>query len=407
MVRHLRLTLTVGFGLGPGMLLPFALAFSLSTRQSDTFILALSFSVLLLNVVVASIEASSIAVIGEQIRRDAPLSARTLVRFALRNALQGLPACAIGVGSLLLIYVWSSPDPPELIACSLILCLAPVVGMASAVLSGALIAHERTSLPILSQGFRSILPLIAVILLPQMPLPLLCLLYPLGELVRLILLIGPWARLRRTQQVETRTTLTARGLYWQFASTSLTQANPVVDRFLLAGTGLGSITAYELADKVSFAIFQIAYNFGLLQRIGSWSTAPPEDRLRLFRRDLLKIALVTLAGSIVISAIIGILLMTPAVPEEWRLGLTWSLIAVFAMPIAISVTSSIRYLVILDAQRLLLPITIGGLIVNAVLDFLFLEWLGPIGIVLASIPTRAFLLVGMQLTISRLRRLET
>lgn len=395
MRRLLTTGIAVAVGLGPGVLLPFMIALVMSAEQSDMTVLAVSVSVVLVNVVVAAVESTSVAAIGEA-HAKGQLSKATMWAFTLRSFLASGPAVLIGAAVLVAIFSSSVADLPEFVIGVAIIAIAPFIGSASGVLAGSFLSEGRTFLPILSQGFRSLLPMIGVLVVANPSITLVSILYVIGEALRFALLALARARAPLSEDNGEAARLSNRGLYWQFASTSFTQANPVVDKYFLGSAPAGSITAYELADKASFAIFQVAYNFGLLQRIGKWSRAAGVVRRRLFRRDLVMLMGGTLALAVVAALAIWILQQLDAVPEQWSRGAQWAMIALFAMPFAIGVTSSMRYVVILNRTRWLLPISIGGVLVNAGLDLLFLTLFGPIGIVIASIPTRFFLFLGFQ-----------
>lgn len=402
MKRHIRTAIAAALGLGPGVLLPFFIALSLESRQSDFTVLALSVSVVLINVVIASIESTAVASVGRALSGEGT-SSTSLRKYALRNALRGFIAIGIGAAFMVLVFAGSVDDLPHFIVTTAIFTLGPVVGAYSATYAGMLIAAGQTFAPILTQGFRSITPILGLLIFPNLSSVWIAAFYVSGEVVRFMTLKRACRRI--FVNVVNNCDLDSRGLVWQFASTSLTQANPVVDKFFLTDAPSGSITAYELADKVSFSVFQVAYNFGLLQRLGKWSTAPAgSKRRRLFYRDIL-----ALMGGTLFVATLGAVAIFGAlnlgwVPESWSNGVKWGMIALFAMPFAIGVTSSMRYIVILDRTRWLLPISIGGVLLNAALDLLFLELFGPMGIIIASIPTRAFLFLGFQAVIFVLER---
>lgn len=405
--KHLRTAFAVGVGLSPGILLPFVVALQLGKSESDTVLLALSFALTLTNIVVASTEASSVATVGQELRLQRSLGVARMRRFVTTNLIRSVPATILGMGFLVAIFAVRVPDPAELALAGGILLLGPIIGSISAVFSGGLIAQTMTFVPIATQGLRSVLPLLALLVWPAgVSLVLLCILFVAGECIRFACLWGSWSRNRRSHLVETETAekLETRGLWWQFSSTSLTQTNPLVDKFFLAGEAQGSITAYELADKVSFAVYQVAYNFGLLQRLGGWSTGTGLESVQRFRRDLVKLMLGTLALAAVGAVGLTAVLLLGWLPEAWILGAQWSMIALFAMPFAIGVTCCIRFIVISGAQRWLLPVTGSGVLVNAAFNLALLSWFGPIGIVLASIPTRMALFAGLLFVISRIHR---
>lgn len=416
-MRTLRTALAMACGLAPGVLLPFAIALTMTVGNSDITVLVCSLSVVLMNVIVASVESASIAVLGatgakrpanqtasavaQPLAERAPsarhaLSRRGLLRFTLRNVLLAAPAVLIASAILVSVFWGSVTEQTEFAIGVSVLALVSIIGSASAVFAGGLIAEGRTFVPIFSQGFRSLFPIAGLLLSSEATLLLVALLAVCGELCRMLALAALSFRSEPgLLRLDTEPPRPA-GLYWQFASTSFTQANPVIDKYVLGAADPGSLTAYELADKVSFATFQAAYNFGLLQRIGSWAQGQGLERRRRFRSDVLRLMLATLALALITASILALLLVVEVLPRQWQLGAQWAILACFAMPLAIGVTASMRYLVMLRLARWLLPISVFGVLVNAVLDLVFFLAIGPIGVVLASIPARLALFLGFQ-----------
>ena len=68
--------------------------------------------------------------------------------------------------------------------------------------------------------------------------------------------------------------LPTRGLPWQSASALTAQGGPVTDRMFLTAAPAGSLSAYEMADKLFFAATQFLNLGFLVRRLSGWSRLP-------------------------------------------------------------------------------------------------------------------------------------
>src|SRR5690606_14318778 len=142
---------------------------------------------LMVNVVVTAIEANTIAIYGKGLAAGVALAHRELLQVAWSSFKRGLPVILLGTPALLMLYGLRDNRWFEASAFALVLMLVPVVGCLSAVASGALIASQRVVLPIGTQGLRSLVPLVTLSLW-DVSLLLLCVLYLIGECMRLLIL---------------------------------------------------------------------------------------------------------------------------------------------------------------------------------------------------------------------------
>lgn len=402
-MRRTALLAAVVLGLAPGMLLPFAVALRLPLDESDTFVLALSFSLVMINVAVSAVEAHSIANAGRRIGAGDVLGLRDLATYSLGSMVKVSPVIVVGMALLYLLYAAGTSSPLSLATTAGLLVSVPLVGSVSAAFAGAMIARGRPLLPILTQGLRSIVPLAGMATPWDLSPTLLAGLYALGEVMRLLVLVvaSVSRRSERRAQGARSAEGVTRGLYWQIVSNGTSQLNPVVDRAFLNNGQAGDITAYELADKVSFALYQFTYNVMLLSRIGRWSSTfgrAPRRAYELFVRDVGRMFLVTLALAASGAAAILLAFAVGVVPADWSRGVAWGAIVLFAMPFSIVMISCMRFIVIQDATKFLLPATLCGFTVNLVCDLLLFHAIGGVGIPIASVATKvvsAILFLGV------------
>ncbi len=404
-------TVATIIGLAPGLVFPFVAAVSLTVRQSDLLFFVLSLSVVMMNVVVASIEANTIATIGNLLGSCMFPSAGKLWGYTWRSLSKALPAVMITVPALFIVFSLRDPRWASSLVLVLIIGFVPVFGSVSAIFSGALIAAHRPLVPIASQGFRTLLPLVSLLVFPRMELVALALLYCSGELARTILLYFVFAKARSGLRDlgESHQVLSPHGLVTQMTATVVSQGNPIVDRWVLAGGAAGSMTSYELADKIYFALYQLVYSSLVVRRVGEWSVVrsrSPHELHRVFFRGLARIVVVTSIGVVLVGAFLAAALMSNLVPESWVEGAIWALIILPSVPLSIIMIASTRLLVVLNAQRALLKVSILGFGVNTFADVILFISMGPVGVPIASIVTRLALSSAFLLAIAKLNREE-
>lgn len=397
----------VALGLGPGLLLPFVLALHLSPENSDRAVLAFSVATSLMGIIVPAVEARSIAVSGQWTRRIGRVDEGTYRGLVLNSLLWTLPATVVGATVLGALYGLGNPRQAALWAMVGVVAITPLIGCVSAVNAGVLLSRGATTLPIATQGLRAAVPLVAVIALPGLPTLSLAFLFAGGELLRLGILSVARHRLR-PRPIDTSTTMTIDkeeaydgGVAWQMGANALGELNPVIVRSYLAPYANGSVTAFELSEKVVAMSTQIAYNFVILPRVGRWSLSEGRSRYKTFRQDSWAVFAVALASAGLGIVAIQVAKAAGVLPEAWRLGLELACIALLAGPAIAVSAGAVRYIVILGAQRYLTVIVAGVVVLNVIFVGLFVSWLGPTGAVVMLVLTRYVLALGLFLLIAR------
>ncbi|WGW12167.1 hypothetical protein LWF01_19140 [Saxibacter everestensis] len=374
----------------PGFLFPFILTLAKPASVSDSIMLALSIVTTLTSAVGTAIELNTVSEFGRQLSDGRMPSTSAMVSYRRRVYVFGLLTTGI-VGPLLaLLYaVGSDRSTDFLIVCGLMLGVS-VITVFSSVQSGILIAHGEAGYAVALQFLRPTLPSILIIAWPAMPLLLLPLAFVLGEAVRYGLLSWKRNRILSGYLANRDEKLESRGMLWQSFSAGMSQGAPIIDRVFLNAGPTGSISMYELADKLYFAAAQFL-NYGfLVRRVGRWSRIPTmtqQDARKLLRKDL-----TVVLGAAAVIAVVGItaasVLQLLPLPSIWSQSLSWAMVLFASAPLTMWIMSASRLIVIARRQRLLPWLSALTLATNLVLDIIFFSLWGVFGIVLATLGLR-------------------
>jgi O-antigen/teichoic acid export membrane protein len=390
----------------PGFTLPFVAAFVLSPGTSDLLLLAVSIAVTQAVIVSSAVDLTTIAEYGRLLGRGVEPSRAAVrafrwrvLRFALLLTVLVTPVLAVAYGSRL-------PDWGEFVALVGVVAAAPVLGALASMLSGECVARGAPVVPIAVQAMRSLVPAVLLIAWPTAPLWLVAAALPIGEGLRGVILLICCRRLRRAQMRETQEqtdVLPAHGMLAQAASSGVTQLGPAVDRLFLAPSGAGYISAYEMADRLMYAVAQFFSLTFVYRRVATWARLPTmeaERAGRLLRRDArtlgVAVAVLTVAGV----AGCGVALASGLLPPNWSLGFWWGALVMLSVPAHGFNVVGTRLLVVSRNQHLMLWIAIATAVLNAALDALFYRWFGPIGIVVATVVLR-WVMAGVYLALLR------
>ena len=211
-------------------------------------------------------------------------------------------------------------------------------------------------------------------------------------------------RLRRAQVGAERTgTLTAYGLWAQATSQGVTQFAPAVDRLFLSSSGAGYISSYEMSDRLMYAASQFFTMTFLYRRLAGWAqlpTMPPSRAGGLLRHDARTLG--AAAGALTLAGVLGCLvaLASGLLPQDWTQGFLWGAVVMLSVPAHGFNVIGTRLLVVARKQHLMLWIAIATAVLNAVLDTAFYFWLGPIGIIVATVAVR-WIMAGVYLAMLR------
>lgn len=390
--------------LAPGFAFPFVSSAALGPRRSDLLLLSTSVALTVVNVVGNAIEANTVSEVGRRIGSGQRPDQASLASYQ-RRVMRFVLLVTLGLGPVLIaLYALRSSQLGAFVTLAAVMLSVPLLGGLASVRSGQVIAYGNVSLAICLQAARSVVPLALVLGWPSVPLVAVPAAFGIGELVRLFILTSCARRLSASGD-GAAVELPTNGLWWQSASALTSQAGPVTDRVFLASAPAGSISSYEMADKVFFAAVQLL-NLGLLvRRVAAWARLPatePGAGLRRLRRDVsVLLAVGALVGAAGIVLALVILDLAP-LPMAWRQGLVWSAILLGGLPLSLAVMAGGRLLIIARRQDLLLRFALLTAGANALLDAVLYVAIGPIGIPIATVLARLASSFGYFLVVRRL-----
>lgn len=390
----------------PGFTLPFVAALVLSPRGSDVLLLAVSVAVTQAVIVSSAVDLTTIAEYGRLLGRGAEPSASALRAYRWRVLRFALLLTVLVTPVLAAAYASRVPDRGEFIGLVAMAAAAPVLGALASMLSGECVARGAPVVPVAVQAMRSLVPAMLLIAWPGAPLWLVAASLPVGEAVRGVILLVSCRRLRRAQvgaKQEYADELPAHGLLAQAASSGVTQLGPAVDRLFLASSGAGYISAYEMADRLMYAAAQFFSLTFVYRRVATWARLPAmegDKARRMLRRDArtlgIAVAVLTVAG--VLGCVAA--LTSGLLPANWTQGFWWGTLVMLSVPAHGFNVVGTRMLVVSRKQHLMLWIAIATVVLNAALDAVFYWWLGPIGIVVATVVVR-WVMAGVYLALLR------
>ena len=141
----------------------------------------------------------------------------------------------------------------------------------------------------------------------------------------------------------------------------------------------------------------------LYRRLAGWAqlpTMPPDRAGGLLRRDARTLgvasAVLTLAG--VLGCLVA--LASGLLPHDWTQGFLWGAVVMLSVPAHGFNVVGTRLLVVARKQHLMLWIAVATAVLNAALDTALYLWLGPIGIVVATVVLR-WTMAGVYLAMLR------
>jgi O-antigen/teichoic acid export membrane protein len=271
-------------------------------------------------------------------------------------------------------------------------------------LSGECVARGAPVVPVAVQAMRSLVPAMLLLAWPSAPLWLVAAALPAGEVIRGVILTISCRRLRRVQTREAQAeVLPAHGLIAQAASSGVTQLGPAVDRLFLTSSGTGYISAYEMADRLMYAAAQFFSLTFVYRRVATWARLPTmeADRAeRMLRRDARTLgvasAVLTVAGVLGCAAALA----SGLLPADWTRGFWWGALVMLSVPAHGFNVVGTRMLVVSRKQHFMVWIAIATAVLNAALDAAFYLWIGPIGIVVATVAVR-WIMAGVYLVLLR------
>lgn len=388
----------------PGFTLPFVAALVLSPHSSDVLLLAVSIAVTQSVIVSSAAELTTVAEYGRLLgRRREPTPAalqafrRRVLRFALVLTVVVTPVLTVA-------YSARSGDRGEFALLVAAAAATPVLAALASILSGECVARGAPVVPIAVQSMRSLVPALLLLAWPGVPLWAAAAALPVGEAVRAAVLARSCRRLRRVQAHGERVDgLLAQGLLAQAASQGVTQLGPAVDRVFLASSGPGYISSYEMSDRLFYAATQFFTMTFLLRRLAAWAQLPStavDDGWRLLRRDARTLGLAVTVLSVAGVAACAIALASGLLPPDWTQGFWWGALVMISVPAHAFNVVGTRMLVVARKQHYMVGIAVATAVLNAALDTALYLWIGPVGIVVATVVVR-WVMAGVYLALLR------
>jgi Na+-driven multidrug efflux pump len=387
----------------PGFTLPFVAALVLAPGASDVLLLGMSVAVTVSVIVSAAVEMTTIAEYGRVLGRRRNPAADALRSFRRRVLLFAAGLTVTVVPALALAYAAGSADPGEFVVIVCAVAPTPILAAVASMLAGECIARGGPTVPIAVQAMRSLVPAALLVAWGDAPLVLVAAMLPAGEAARAVVLTAVARRLRAQQAEDEDGALTPFGLMAQALSSGVTQLGPAVDRLFLSSSGAGSISSYEMADRLVYAASQFVSMAFLVRRVGAWARLPTMtagDAAALLRRDgrVLGVVTAVLTAGGVLGCLVA--LASGLLPDSWGQGFLWGAIVMLSLPAHVFNVVGTRLLVVARRQRWMLAIAAATAVLNAVLDVIFFVLLGPVGIVVATVLLR-WTMAGVYLVLLR------
>jgi hypothetical protein len=387
----------------PGFTFPFVAALVLAPGASDLLLLATSVAITVSVIVSSAVELTTIAEYGRVLGRERNPGPAALRDYRRRVLLFATALTVLVVPALGLAYAAGSSARSEFIVLVCAVAPAPILAAVASILSGECIARGGPTVPIAVQAMRTLLPAVLLAVWWDAPLVAVAAMLPAGEAARAVVLAVAARRLRAQQAGAEDGALTPFGLVAQALSSGVTQLGPAVDRLFLSASGAGSVSSYEIADRLMYAAAQFVNMAFIVRRVGAWARLPtmaPGEAGALLRRDGRVLGLVTVVltagGALVCLA--G--LVSGLLPESWGQGFLWGAIVMLSLPAHVFNVVGTRLLVVARRQRWMLGIAAATAVLNAVLDTIFFVLIGPVGIVVSTLLLR-WTMAGVYLVLLR------
>lgn len=388
-IKHGRILGAVLVGNLPGFVVPFIAYQRLEPADADVLLLLASTAVTLATVVTMTVETAWAASVGTLLAHGRRPGSRIARRGALQAAGFALGVSGVLGPLVLALYALARPAGGEgLIGPALTLVPAPLAAAAASVYGGVAVANGRVALPTALQGAKFFLP-VGLLLLSHTPsIWLVTSSYAFGEIVRLCLLRIYCRTLMGTDRKSQAAIPSGKLLVSHFASLAVTLATPVIDRSFLSRFPPGSITAFEMADRFYFAVYQIAIVLTVTRPSGAWSReltqASPHVVIR--RRVLGVCARVAVLAALGAGSL-ALLLLVPQglVPDQ---SILWALVLLPGLVAGVGQTAVTRFAVMCRATRVLPLLGVISVIINAASNALGVAAFGIVGVIISTTVTR-------------------
>jgi hypothetical protein len=376
--------MATGIGLAPGFIFPFVIAANRPASVTDSLFLAMSVGVLLTALLGSVIETNTVA---EARRHDWSTKLEGLGPYLIKLGLFSLGSVLLVGVPLLWLYSLKVVDVQTFLTTGGIFLGLSWIGSVAGVYSGLLMARNIIFTPIMLQGLRAIVPLVVLVCIPGISIIGIGIAFLAGEILRLVVLI---VMARGQLRLGGPSELRSGGIVWQSLSRASAQASPLTDRLFLGYAPVGSLTTYELSDKLYFVATQIVQSAFVVRRMPGWvdlrgKGLPSRTKLR---RDFFVLTALSAGVSLTLSIVLILAVTLLPLASAWAAAAPWALILLLSFPLSMAQLMGARLIVIMRKQRMLIWLSIISVFANLCLDAVFFFTMGAVGIIVATAVTR-------------------
>ena len=406
------------FGKSIGFLIPFFIAAWFGvTKETDIFFYAYGFVLLLTGTFATSIESTIVPFIAEIRSEDKENLSSFLgdVLGAIFVAIVVVYAIILGLAKPILPIITRFPGEELPFLFTILVEIAPLMVLVAltSVLQGVLNAHKMFIIPALSPAFRAVLVIGTIFLMkPKLGIHSIPLGYVIGEMFRFVLLL--WIIFRKRffnlkislkftrKTIEFLKTAAFQSIYFAAGGIAV-----VIDKTMASWLSQGSVSILHYADRL-YMIPANLLTIGLLPVVLSyWSREyyKHEDKKKLISTTV-NAAKISIILSLPIFVIL-ILLRKPIVYLAFARGqfpisdittLEWTWVGYLAglMPYVVAFILFQAYIV-LKKTLILMKLGILNCILNIVLNYSLMKFMGVTGIALSS--SLSVLVIAVLLTL--------
>jgi O-antigen/teichoic acid export membrane protein len=398
----------LGVSYAPGFLVPFVAHKALHLEVADRFLLVLSAAVTTSAVISQTLESiwSASVVRG---RNAGVLSRRVIGGGMVQASLYGVLITLALLPVIILTYAHGHFELSDLAPLALLMAPYPILAAACSVLGGLAIASGRLRVNLLSQSLRSLGILCFLGFGVQGHVWPAAIALSMGEAARLFVLTATVGRRLSRHSDETSTPLPHwRELMSVGSSQLIVAIVPVLDRAFLVSFPSGTITDFEMADRIFFAANQVLVTTLVLARVSAWRlnslSGFPFIRAEIMRVIRISIGL-TAAGIVVL---IVLLPFVGELPITSTRAIVWAAILCLGLPFAAALVMVSRLATVERFSGLLPMLSICSVAMNLIGNWIGSRALGPVGVVLATptarLATFAFCLIWLTARFRSMRR---
>jgi O-antigen/teichoic acid export membrane protein len=389
----------LGVSYAPGFLVPFVAHKALYLEVADRFLLVLSAAVTTSAVISQTLESiwSASAV------RDGnagALSRRVVGDGMVQASLYGALITLALLPAIIFTYAHGNFELSDLAPLALLMMPYPILAAASSVLGGLAIALGGLRANLLSQSLRSLGILCFLGFGVQGQVWLAAIALSVGEAARLFVLTAIVGRKLSPHSAETSTPLPHwRELMSVGTALLIVAVVPVIDRAFLVSFQSGTITDFEMADRIFFAANQVLVTTLVLARVSAWRLNSLSG-LPFVRAEIVRVirisAGLTAAGIVVLLMLLSFVGESPITSTR---AIAWAAVLCLGLPFAVALVMVSRLATVERFSGLLPMLSVCSVTMNLIGNWIGSHALGPVGVVLATptarLATFAFCLIWL------------